>query len=30
VDGVVEPRVPHEVEPSGTVRFYVEFLRSPG
>ena len=30
VDGVVEPRVPHEVEPSGPVRFYVEFLRSAG
>lgn len=28
-DGVVEPRVPHEVEPIGAVRFYVEFLRRP-
>jgi len=28
--GVVEPRVPHEVEPLGEVRFYVEFLRVPG
>ena len=27
--GVVEPEVPHEVEPVGAVRFYVEFLRSP-
>jgi len=26
-DGVVEPNVPHEVEPEGPVRFYVEFLR---
>jgi tellurite resistance-related uncharacterized protein len=25
--GVVEPEVPHEVEPLGTVRFFVEFLR---
>ena len=25
--GVVEPAVPHEVEPMGPVRFYVEFLR---
>ena len=25
--GVVEPEVPHEVEPLGEVRFYVEFLR---
>ena len=25
--GVVEPEVPHEVEPLGAVRFYVEFLR---
>jgi tellurite resistance-related uncharacterized protein len=25
--GVVEPEVPHEVEPIGAVRFYVEFLR---
>ena len=28
-DGVVEPEVPHEVEPLGEVRFYVEFLRRP-
>lgn len=27
IDGVVEPQVPHEVEPLGAVRFYVEFLR---
>ena len=27
--GVVEPDVPHEVEPLGEVRFYVEFLRRP-
>ena len=27
--GVVEPEVPHEVEPIGEVRFYVEFLRRP-
>lgn len=26
-DGVVEPEVPHEVEPIGEVRFFVEFLR---
>ena len=26
-DGVVEPRVPHEVEPIGRVRFFVEFHR---
>lgn len=26
-EGVVEPEVPHEVEPLGTVRFFVEFLR---
>lgn len=25
--GVVEPEVPHEVEPVGEVRFFVEFLR---
>ncbi len=25
--GVVEPEVPHEVEPLGEVRFFVEFLR---
>lgn len=25
--GVVEPEIPHEVEPLGAVRFYVEFLR---
>ena len=25
--GVVEPGVPHAVEPLGEVRFYVEFLR---
>jgi tellurite resistance-related uncharacterized protein len=25
--GVVEPEVPHEVEPLGAVRFFVEFLR---
>lgn len=25
--GVVEPEVPHEVEPLGEVRFYVEFFR---
>lgn len=28
--GVVEPEVPHEVEPLGKVRFYVEFLRGAG
>lgn len=27
--GVVEPEVPHEVEPVGAVRFCVEFLRRP-
>lgn len=25
--GIVEPSVPHEVEPLGAVRFFVEFLR---
>jgi tellurite resistance-related uncharacterized protein len=25
--GIVEPEVPHEVEPIGDARFYVEFLR---
>jgi tellurite resistance-related uncharacterized protein len=25
--GIVEPEVPHEVEPLGRVRFFVEFLR---
>jgi len=28
-DGVVEPGVPHEVEPLGAVRFFVEFLHRP-
>lgn len=28
-DGVVAPQVPHEVEPVGHVRFFVEFLRRP-
>ena len=27
VSGVVEPQVPHEVEPQGEVEFYVEFYR---
>ena len=27
--GVVEPEVPHEVEPLGEVRFFVQFLRVP-
>jgi len=27
--GVVEPELPHEVEPIGEVRFFVEFLRRP-
>jgi hypothetical protein len=27
--GIVEPEVPHEVEPLGEVRFHVEFLRCP-
>lgn len=27
--GVVEPTKHHEVEPIGTVRFYVEFFRAP-
>ena len=27
--GVVEPEIPHEVEPIGEVRFFVEFCRSP-
>ena len=27
--GVVEPEVPHQVEPLREVRFFVEFLRSP-
>ena len=26
-DGLVEPQMPHEVEPVGRVRFFVEFLR---
>ena len=26
--GIVEPEVPHEVEPLGAVRFFVEFLRA--
>ena len=28
--GIVEPETPHEVEPLGKARFYVEFLRAPG
>ena len=28
--GIVEPEVPHEVEPLGQVRFFVEFLRISG
>ena len=27
--GIVEPEVPHEVEPIGPVRFFVEFFREP-
>lgn len=27
--GVVEPEVPHQVEPVGPVRFFIEFLRTP-
>jgi tellurite resistance-related uncharacterized protein len=27
--GIIEPQVPHEVEPLGAVRFFVEFLRCP-
>ena len=27
VDGIVEPRVQHQVEPFGPTRFFVEFLR---
>lgn len=27
--GTVEPEIPHEVEPLGEVRFYVEFHRAP-
>lgn len=30
IAGVVEPEVPHEIEPIGPVRFYVEFLRVDG
>ena len=30
IDGIVEPANPHEVEPRGRVRFYVEFCRAPG
>jgi|JI10StandDraft_1071094.scaffolds.fasta_scaffold373706_2 tellurite resistance-related uncharacterized protein len=26
-EALVEPEIPHEVEPAGAVRFYVEFLR---
>lgn len=29
LDGIVEPEVPHEVEPVGRVRFFVEFLKIP-
>ena len=29
LSGIVEPEVPHEVEPLGEVRFFVEFLRRP-
>ncbi len=29
LSGIVEPEVPHEVQPLGQVRFFVEFLRSP-
>ena len=28
-DGIVAPEVPHELEPLGAVRFFVEFLRGP-
>ena len=28
-DGVVEPEIAHEVEPVGSVRFFVEFLKRP-
>lgn len=28
--GIVEPAVPHEVEPLGAVRFFVEFWRETG
>lgn len=28
--GIVEPEIPHEVEPLGRVRFYIEFLRHRG
>lgn len=28
-DGIVEPQVPHAVQPRGDVRFHVEFLRLP-
>ena len=28
--GIVEPEVPHEIEPVGPVRFHVEFLRKEG
>jgi tellurite resistance-related uncharacterized protein len=27
--GIVEPQVPHEVHPEGSVKFYVEFHRVP-
>ena len=27
-DGIVAPEAPHEVEPRGAVRFFVEFLRA--
>jgi tellurite resistance-related uncharacterized protein len=29
ISGVVEPTVPHQVEPLGDVRFYVEFHKAP-
>lgn len=30
VIGIVEPQVPHEVQPHDQVEFYVEFYRIPG
>lgn len=29
MSGIVEPQVPHQVEPLGEVEFYVEFYRVP-
>lgn len=28
--GIIEPQVPHELEPEGAVEFYVQYFREPG